>query len=426
MPIVDGKLKIRASKLFRRIRDAKVSVVGDDGKPHKVQARVIVNEGGARSSKTYSALQCFITDAFTRTGAEYDIIRGTLPALKASAMKDFFAILKNEGLYHEADHNKSENTYLLHGNTFNFYSADNAQKLRGRKRTRALMNEANEMLFEDFAQLDLRTEEQILLDYNPSEEESWIYDKVIPRKDCAFIHSTYKDNPFLPKSIVGAIEGYQEEDGDYWKIYGLGQRGKLRGKIYEKIFSADEFPEFVEEEVYGLDFGYNPDPTVLVRVGRIGMRLFVEQLIYDRDLTNSDLIARMEELNVRRNVDMYADSAEPDRIEEIGRAGYSVNPADKGQGSVKFGIDVVKRYEIYIVKESVETLTDFRAYKWKVDRNGKTVSPPTPVHAFSHSPDAVRYAAATHWGHEFRNLKEDDLEGVSVGELETVAITRMF
>ena len=186
-------LNIEASELYEKTRNAKT--------------RFIVHEGGARSSKTYSILLYFITDAYERKGVEYDIVRETMPALRASAMKDFFAILNNYGIYRESDHNKTENTYRLHGNTFNFYSVkEDPQKIRGRKRHKVLLNEANEIAYDVFKQINMRTTEQIIMDYNPSEEEHWIYDKIIPRKDCTFIHSTYLDNPFIESSIVEAIE----------------------------------------------------------------------------------------------------------------------------------------------------------------------------------------------------------------------------
>lgn len=390
------KLQIKVTPLFEKIRNA--------------NTRIIVLEGGTRSSKTYSTLQNWIVEAQSGSCCEYDIIRETLPALKASAMKDFYEILNNLGIYDEENHNKSDLSYRLNGSVFSFYPASDSQKLRGRKRDKALMNEANEQSLETFRQLSFRTNHQIILDYNPSEEEHWIYDHVIPRNDCTFIQSTYLDNPFLPDALIEEIERLKTDDLDYWKIYGLGQRGKLRHTIYDKIVLIDEFPENCSEILYGLDFGYSPDPTVLGKIGRIGNNLYIQELIYDYKLTNSDLIKRMKELRVDRSVEMYADSAEPDRIEEISRDGFNVFPADKGQGSVEFGIDVCKRYTLNIVHSSVNVGKDVRNYKWKVDKNGNVVSPATPAHAFSHGCDMIRYPVATHWGKEFRNITLQDLK----------------
>ena len=347
---------------------------------------------------------------------EYDIIRETLPALKASAMKDFFEILKTHGLYNEDNHNKSENSYILNGSVFNFYPASDSQKLRGRKRDKVLMNEANEMSLDTFRQLSFRTNLQITLDYNPSEEEHWIYDHVIPRDDCTFIQSTYLDNTFLSDDLIAEIERLETDDPDYWKIYGLGQRGKLRHIIYDKIILIPEFPAEAEDIIFGLDFGFSPDPTVLGKIGRRGMNLYIEEKIYDYKLTNSDLIKRMGELGVPKTHEIYADSAEPDRIEEIYRAGYNIKPAEKGQGSVEYGIDIVKRYTLNIVQSSVNVGKDVRNYKWKVDKNGNVVSPATPAHAFSHGCDMIRYPVADHYGKEFRNLTEKDIKSVAIQE----------
>ena len=182
----------------------------------------------------------------------------------------------------------------------------------------------------------------------------------------------------------------------------------------------------MDEVIYGLDFGFHPDPTVLLKVGKRGMDLFIQQLIYDTHLTNSDLIARLKELFVPRDAYIYADSAEPDRIEEIYREGFNVFPADKGQGSVQFGIDVCKRFTLNIMKDGTDTIQDLRNYKYKADKNGKVISPPVPVHSFSHAPDAMRYPVATHWGKYFQHLTPQDVEDVEVEELETITIFRNY
>ena len=416
-------LDLKASELFTKIRDAKMTITVK-GKKLLVPMRNIVLEGGTRSSKTYSALIYLITDAFESKDKEYDIIRQTLPALRASAMKDFLDILKSNDLYDEADHNMSDRIYRLHGCNFNFYSADDTQKLRGRKRHKALLNEANELSLETYRQISMRCTEQIIMDYNPSQEELWVYDKIIPRKDCAFIQSTYKDNPFLEQSVIDEIESYKTDDPEYWKIYGLGLRGKRQGLVYKNWDVVPDFPD-CSDVLYGLDFGFN-DPKVVLKLARLGRDITIDELLYERGMLREDFIERLKQLIPygERSREQYADSADPESIEAIYRAGFNIHPADKSKDSVLFGIETVKGYRLHLTARSVNLIKDFSNYKWKRDKNDKPLD--EPIHAFSHGPDAVRYPVFTHWGREERSLLEKDSERVDIPEMEAITVTDQY
>lgn len=244
--------------------------------------------------------------------------------------------------------------------------------------------------------------------------------------DIYHLHTTYQDNRFLDDEFLAEINKIRLSDDELYKKIALGLPVRLRGLVYENWKTIDAFPENCVEHIYGLDFGYHPDPTVLLKIGRIGMDLYVDELVYDRKLTNTDLIARMKELSVDKSVEMYADSAEPDRIEEIYRAGYNVKPCDKGPGSVEFGIDVCKRYKIHITLRSTNTRKDYESYKWKTDSSGEPLSPPVPAHAFSHAPDAKRYPVATHWGKAFRQPTLSDARSFEMPEMESIAIAENF
>ena len=361
-------------------------------KNHQLKQRIIVNQGGSRSSKTYSIAQLFIMKSFEVTGKTFTICRKTLPALKATAMRDFFEILNDMGLHVEKDHNKTENLYKLNGNLFEFLAVDEQQKVRGRKRDYLWMNEANEFKHEDFKQLSMRTTTQIFLDYNPSDEFHWIYDKVLTRKDCVFIKSTYLDNPFLELELVKEIESYKLLDPNYWKIYGLGERGMNEAGIYSHFTLIDDMPENLDEEIYGLDFGFN-NASSLERIGLRDQNVFTENIIYKKHLTNSDLIDEMDKMGVSKEKLIYADAAEPQRIQEIKEAGYWIVPADKSQGSVKKGIDTMKSRAWSIVKTSLKTIKEAQSYKWKV-KDEKILDEPVKVN--DHSMDAIRYAVHTH------------------------------
>lgn len=355
--------------------------------------KILVNQGGTRSSKTYSIAQLFVKKLIEETGKTLTIARKTSPSMHSSVMRDFFSILKGADLYEEWKHNKSNNEYNLNGNLVEFISMDVAEKKKGTKRDYLWLNEATEFDYEDFFQLSIRTSDKIVLDYNPAYEFHWIYDKVLTRQDCVFIQSSYKDNPFLEDSLIEEIERLKDIDENYWKIYGLGEKGQTKAIIFNNWFLIDNFPDNCDDVLYGVDFGYN-NPSSLIKVGvKDKVNIYLQELLYQSYLTNADFIAQMNILipEYERNKKLVkADSAEPDRIEEIRRAGFWVEGAKKGKNSVKDGIDVVKRKKLYITKDSSNLLKEIRSYKWKEDKDGKILD--EPVKFNDHAISAMRYA----------------------------------
>lgn len=354
---------------------------------YKSDKRFIVNQGGTRSSKTYSIAQLFLTILTTENNCLLTVCRKTLPSLKSSAMRDFFNVMKDQGLYRQEKHNKTDCTYIYKSNEIEFISIDEPQKIRGRKRKYLWINEANELTYEDFRQLNLRTEKQIFLDYNPSDEFHWIYDNLLTRDDTIFIQSTYLDNPFLEPSIIKEIEMLKETDKNYWRIYGLGERGIGEATIYNHWQFEEEQPEF-DEIIYGLDFGFN-NQSALVRVGIKDQDYYLEELLYESHLTNSQLIDKIKEIIKDENY-IYADCAEPQRIEEIKQAGFNIYPADK---DVKKGIDDMRSHKLYISKNSTNLLKEIKSYKWKT-KDDKILDEPIKLN--DHLCDASRYAIHTH------------------------------
>ena len=244
-------------------------------------------------------------------------------------MRDMIEILEKEGYYNVEDHNKSDQTYNLFGNTVEFISLDQPQKVRGRKRNILFINEANEIDFESWTQLSLRTTDKIIIDYNPSDEFHWIYEKVMTRDDAEFFRSTYMDNPFLPDSTIQEIERLKDADENYWRVYGLGERGKSRSLVFDNVGEVDRIPENSKEISFGLDFGYSNDPTTLIRIHQRDQELYFEELIYSTGLTNQDICEEFRSLEIRRTAEIFADSAEPKSIEEIYRQGYNIKPTKK-------------------------------------------------------------------------------------------------
>ena len=302
-------------------------------------------------------------------------------------MRDFLDILKKHGIYNEEHHNKSNSEYNLSGNLVEFISLDQPQKIRGRKRDLAFLNEANELFWEDWQQIVFRTTGRIILDYNPSDSFHWIYDKVVPREDCDFQQTTYKDNKFLDDSIKMEIERLKDTDEDYWRIYGLGERGSSRATIFQFGVVSEPYGELLST---GMDFGYTNDPTALVKVYKRGNELIFDELLYHTNLTNQDIAQKFEELGLNRLDVIYADSAEPKSIEELHRMRWNVKPTVKGADSIMAGIDMLKRYELKVTAKSLNLIKEFQNYKWIEDKNGNLLN--KPVDNYNHAIDAIRYA----------------------------------
>ncbi len=347
--------------------------------------RIVALQGGARSSKTYSALQYLISLAVQFNGiGTISICRETFNALRASTMRDFFELLNQAGLYREQDHNRTEHTYRLNGNLFEFFGMDSPGKVQGRKRDILFINEIMEADFSVYRQLALRTTGRIIADYNPTEIDHWFLTELDQRPDAVRIITTYKDNPYLNAETIAEIEFLRQADLDLWRIYGEGMPATVRNQVYSHY--SQRAYQVPDERAYGLDFGYN-HPTVLVEVGSVGDSVQWHEMIYQSHLTIPDLIRLMKETRVDRNVMIYADGARPEAIEDIQRAGYRIRAVEKYPGSVKEQILKVKSRPLIITSESVNLKREIKSYKWSDN------SPDDPVKAFDDGMDAGRYGS---------------------------------
>ena len=349
--------------------------------------KYIINQGGSRSSKTYSILQLLIYICLTKEKTKVSIIRKSLPTLRGSVLRDFIEIMQELDLYSEKNHNKTQNIYnFSNKSSIEFFSADDEQKLRGRKRDILYVNEANELNYDEFNQLMLRTTKCAFLDFNPSDLEHFIYNLIEEPNSC-FIKSTYKQNPFLSQSQVEYIENLINVDENYYKIYALGEKPTSETRIYTHFKQYIDEPNDSEIIVYGLDFGYN-HPTALIQCKISGEKVYVKELIYESKLTSGDLINKMKELNI--NDIIYADYARPEIIEDIKRTGFEIKEANK---NVKDGINTLKSKQVFIHHESVNLLKEFRMYSWK--KKGEQILD-EPIKLWDDGLDALRYAIHTY------------------------------
>ncbi len=306
-------------------------------------------------------------------------------------MRDFFTILESQEWYNPAYHNKSNATYALFGNLVEFISVDMPTKIRGAKRNILFINECNELNLEDWRQLLLRTTDKIIIDYNPSDEFHWIYDEVLTREDADFYKTTYKDNPFLRDETIKEIERLKDADENYWRVYGLGERGASRATILTHWTPVDQIPDGWKLLAYGLDFGYTNDPSAIVAVYTDGEGIALDQILYATGLTNNRISEAMTHAGIQRGDLIIADNAEPKSIDEIHGHGFNIHPCRKGRDSIRSGIDYLRSRPLKVTARSKDIIKELRNYQWKEDKNGRQIN--EPKSGWDHAIDAARYAA---------------------------------
>ena len=355
------------------------------------QSKIVALQGSSRAGKTYNALLWIIFSyCHKNTGKVISICRKTLPSLKATVLRDFLEILRNNELYSEIYHNKTSNEYWLNGNLIEFFSLDMGSRVRGRKRDMLFINEANEIDYEAWNQLLFRTDGRIngvILDYNPHDQFHWIYDKVLERDDCNLYITTFMDNPFISETLKKELLRLKDTDPDYWRVYGLGLRGQSRSLVF-KFHVCDSIPATAKLISRGLDFGYASDPSALCATYIDGDNMYTQELLYEKGLTNQDLVREFQRLGLDRRDEIYADSSEPKSIEEIHRMGWNIKGKKKYE--INYGIDLVRRYKLHITKDSINGIKELENYKYIEDRNNNPTN--KPVDKFNHFCDALRYS----------------------------------
>ena len=361
-------------------------------------SRVIINVGGAGSSKTFSIAQVLVHKFITESGKSFAIGRATMPSLKMTAMLDIINLLKLYGVYEFCDHNKTDHVIKYNGNLIQFFSTGgreaNIDRIKSTNFNYIWLEEANEFTWTDYLVIEMRLRapsfdgmpNHIYLSLNPTNATGWIPTKLAIRKGVDVIHSTYKDNPFLSIEYRDSLINLINENENYYRIYTLGEWGILENLVFTKIELNCRVPDSYDMMAYGLDFGFHPSMTALVKVIIKDMKTYYQERIYQNGLTNSDLI---EKLSHEERGDISADSAEPARIEEIYRAGYNIYPTEKGKDSVKLGLDLMRREPIRVTEDSPNMAKEVQNYQHKKDKDGNILEDPVPFN--DHAIDAARY-----------------------------------
>lgn len=357
--------------------------------------RVVINQGGTSSGKTYSILQVILMRCLQRPRIA-TVVGQDIPNLKKGALRDFERILDSSPIgAFVTGHNKTDRTYTLsNGSVIEFTSYKDEQDAKSGKRDILFINEANGIPWQVYNQLAMRTGEQIFIDYNPT-NSFWVHERLIGQPDTVVFYSNFTHNPFVNPEIVAHVRGYRLTDPESWRVYGLGKTGNIRGLVFRNVRYVPELPPGLKKRCYGMDFGFTNDPTALVEVGELHGELYGRQLIYRLGMTNRDICRELEALGISRAAEIYADSAEPKSIAEIKAEGWNIKPATKGPDSVKHGISVMKKYRLNITADSVEWKKEQQNYKWK-EKDGISLN--EPVDSWNHCWDACRYAAVMKWG----------------------------
>ena len=355
-----------------------------------LKKRIKIIQGGTSASKTYSILAVLINQALLEHGIEISIVAETIPHLRRGALKDFLKIMKWTGRFFENRFNKSLLRYeFANGSVIEFFSADDSSKLRGARRDILYINECNNVTFDAYNELAIRTRKEVYLDFNPA-NEFWVHTELKDESDSDFLILTYKDNEALDQSIVEQIEKNRDKAltssywANWWKVYGEGQLGMLEGVVFSNWKTIDTIPKEARLLGIGLDFGYTNDPTAIVEIYAYNGQRIVNEIVYQNGLVNSEIAKRLP-----KNVIVYADSSEPKSIEEIRRLGITIKGVTKGKDSINYGIDVMQRQDYLITNQSVDLIKELRSYIWDTDKTGRRLN--KPIDFNNHAIDALRY-----------------------------------
>ena len=355
-----------------------------------LKKRIKIIQGGTSAGKTFGILPILIHKAASQSGLEISIVAESIPHLRRGCLRDFLKIMRWINRYHDERYNKSHLKYTFaNGSFIEFFSADDSSKLRGARRDILYINECNNVTFEAYNELSIRTKREIFLDFNPA-NEFWVHRELKDDEDADFIILTYKDNQGLDEGIVKQIEKNRLKAktsaywANWWTVYGEGKIGQLQGAVFTNYKIIDSIPDEARLIGIGLDFGYSNDPTAIIGVYKYNEFRILDEIKYQTGMLNSDISKILPE-----DVPIYADSAEPKSIADIQRYGKIIKGVTKGKDSINYGIDVMQRQSYMVTSKSTNLIKELRSYCWDKDKTGKQLN--KPVDNYNHALDAVRY-----------------------------------
>jgi len=363
--------------------------------------RIKIFQGGSRSGKSWALMQyCLYLITTESKPITISIVRKTLPALKRSVLRDFNIIAKSLGVYYMGEFNKTELVFNYNGHTIEFFSADDAQKIRGSTRDVLWCEECNELNIEDFRQLSMRTKREILMSFNPSDPVHFIYD-LCERDDADLFISTYRDNKFIAPEVKKELERLKKRDPDFWRVYGEGQRAVFSQRQIFRDWNYIDESEFPEELDWfmGCDFGYTNDPTAICLIAKKNDKVFVKEVLYKTGMTNRDIANHLKSLGLE-NLLMFCDSAEPKSVEELRQMGILAKGAIKGAGSINAGLSLMREFDFYISNKATNVKSEQMKYVWEELKDGTIIN--KAVDRDNHAMDCLRYGLYS----RFKNRNE--------------------
>ncbi len=355
-----------------------------------LKKRIKIIQGGTSAGKTFGILPILIDKAAKKGGLEISVVAESIPHLRRGALRDFLKVMKWTNRFVDDRFNKSLLKYeFANGSFIEFFSADDSKKLRGGRRNILYINECNQISFESFLEMSIRTKDEVFLDYNPT-AEFWVQTELEGQEDAEKIILTYKDNEALDVGIVDQIEKNikKAETSNYWKswvdVYVNGLMGKLEGIVFSNWKQIDTIPKEARLVGIGLDFGYTNDPTSCIEIYKHNEKRILNEIVYQTGMLNSDIANKLP-----KDVPVYADSAEPKSIADIQRYGITIKGVTKGRDSINYGIDVMQRENYLVTSNSTNLIKELRSYCWDTDKTGKRLN--KPIDNYNHAIDAVRY-----------------------------------
>lgn len=360
--------------------------------------RIIIEQGGTSAGKTISILWVLLDYALTHNNKIVSIVSDTFPNLRKGAMRDFLDICRETGVLEVATWNKAESTLSLpNGTIVEFFSCDMMGAL-GARRDVLYINEANRISWDTFSQLEIRTREKIIIDFNPV-NKFWAHTELIEkkRKDVAFIKLTFEDNEALDDNTYDAILA-RKGDGtsNWWRVYGLGEIGSLEGNVYEGWIAEDEIPPTAHLVRYGGDYGYHPDPSTVIAIYEDeNHEIWLRQLIYATKLRTPTLIEMCKKLVEKYGDALFVeDNSKPEIIAEMEANGLRAIGCDKTPGEKmngkRYNIELVKRRKIHYLRTDKELEQEYLTYAWRKKKTGEILDEPEDGN--DHCMDAIAYA----------------------------------
>lgn len=362
---------------------------------YNANAHTVINQGGSSSGKTHAIMQVLFCIASETPGVVITVAGQDVPNLKAGAIRDALGIWAASEQLSGCirSYNKSDRIFEFHNSAIiEFKSYDDAQDAKSGKRDYLFVNEANGLQWDIYSELALRTRKRIYIDYNPN-NSFWVHDNLIGKPGVRLIISDHRHNPFLDDIMRDKIESLKEVDEEQWKVYARGITGKISGLVLNNWALCNAIPPAARLIAAGLDFGYTNDETGCLEVYKYNGELWVNELFFEKKLTNPDISNRLAAAGISKRTQIIADSAEPKSIEELRRFGWYISAVQKGPGSVNLSIDILKRYKLNITRSSVNLRSELSRYKWRADRSGKVLN--EPVDRWNHLIDPLRYIALT-------------------------------